>query len=101
MKISQAEWEAKGKELFGEDKRNWRFVCPKCKDVKSFNDVKEKYPESRGCGWQPGRECIGRYIEEIDCDWAAYGLFRGPLIIVVNGGGEVPYFDFAGNPFSK
>lgn len=65
--------------------------------------MKDKYSELRKLiEWQPGRECIGRYIKEIDCDWASYGLFRGPVIVIASDTGEeVPYFDFAGNPFSK
>lgn len=58
MKVSQAEWEAKGRELFGEDKCNWRFVCPKCGDECSLNEVKERYSELKGCGWQSGRDGI-------------------------------------------
>lgn len=101
MKISQAEWEAKGRELFGEDKCNWRFVCPKCGDERSLNEVKERYPELKGRGWSPGTECLGRYADDVDCDWASYGLFRGPLIVIATeDGSEVPYFDFSGKPFT-
>jgi hypothetical protein len=101
MTISQADWEAKGRELFGNDKAAWRFHCPACHDELSMAEAREKYPELKGCGWSPGQECIGRHTDKVDCDWAAYGLFRGPLIIVANDDGrEVAMFDFAGKPFT-
>lgn len=101
MKISQVDWEKKGVELFGDDKWNWRFVCPKCGDERSLNEVKDEYPELKGRGWRPGQECIGRCVIGIGCDWAAYGLFRGPVIVMATeNSSEVPYFDFAGRLFT-
>jgi hypothetical protein len=42
-------------------------------------------------------ECIGRYTGGMEgpdkCDWAAFGLFRGPVIIM-NDGKEVAAFKF-------
>ena len=34
------------------------------------------------------------------CDWASYGLFRGPVIVIMKDGKEVPIFDFDGRPFT-
>lgn len=63
--------------------------------------MKEEYPELKGRGWQLGRECLGRYVDDVDCNWASYGLFRGPLIVIATEDGrEVLYFDFAGKPFT-
>lgn len=94
--IKQHEWELVGEALFGEDKINWRFQCPVCGNVQSIAIAKEKWPELEGRGWQPHTECIGRYLEERGgCDWAAYGLFQGPVLIEVDGADRpIASFDF-------
>jgi len=101
MAVKLADWEAKGVELFGEDRCNWRFVCPSCGDVQSVNTAKKNYPELKGKGWAPAQECIGRYLEDAGCNWCSYGLFRGPLLIELEDGKEVGYFDFDGKPYTK
>jgi len=80
-KVTSEQWEAMGRELYGEDKQNWQFQCPMCGNVQSIAIAKKRWPELEGVGWQPWGECVGRYLEEPGCDWAAYGLFRGPVII--------------------
>lgn len=100
MTITEQEWVAKGTEFFGDDREVWKFVCPACGDELSLAEAMEKYPELRGCNWAPGQECIGRYTDKVDCDWCAYGLFRGPLLIKREDGRETPAFDFAGKPFT-
>lgn len=83
MVIEHAEWEALGVKLFGPDKAAWAFECPMCHNVASIELAKAKWPALRGRGWQPWAECIGRYIEAKEaCDWAAYGLFRGPIQVI-------------------
>lgn len=80
-KVTIEQWEAVGRELYGEDKHKWRFQCPMCGLVQSIELAKQLWPELKGKGWQPWSECVGRYLEGTGCDWAAYGLFRGPLEI--------------------
>jgi hypothetical protein len=86
LTLSHEEWLAKGKELFGEDFEQWRFVCPVCKNVArtgEFKPFKDKgaNPDSATC------ECIGRYVPgsaeafgekkpKRPCNYAGYGLFR-------------------------
>lgn len=100
--IHQATWEAKGEQLFGTNKEDWRFVCPACGHVASIAKIRAELPELKGKRWAPGQECVGRFTDKVDCDWCAYGLFRGPLVITAaNDGREVPYFDFEGRPFTR
>jgi hypothetical protein len=51
-----------------------------------------------------GQECIGRSLGALrknekytgrGCDWCAYGLFRGPWIVVMPDGQEVGSFPLA------
>lgn len=99
--ITEKEWRDKGNELFGGEQTNWRFQCPACGNVASIEMAKEKWPEVKGKGWNPSSECIGRYTDKVKCDWAAYGLFAGPLFVKENGGEKsIPLFDFEGKVFT-
>ena len=95
-----AEYKAKGVELFGPDPHDWVFTCPACGNRASVSLAKERWPELEGKGWRPWSECVGRYTREAGCDWAAYGLFCGPLKLTDEGKPEVYAFDFAGHPFT-
>jgi hypothetical protein len=98
--IPEAEWKAKGQELFGPDMHTWKFVCPACGHVASVDLAKRRWPELEGKGWRPWSECIGRHTRRGGCDWAAYGLFCGPLKIK-HADGKISFaFDFVGHPFS-
>lgn len=71
-----------------------KFVCPSCGLTSSPNDFK-------ALGVDPERaakECIGRHDPERGCDWAAYGLFRGPEFVLHADGSESPVFAFAEVP---
>ena len=100
MTVTKAEWEAEGEELFGPDKEGWIFVCPQCGSEMSIARARAEFPALKGSGWNPSSECIGRYLPGVGCDWAAYGLFRGPLFVDIGDGSEVSAFDFAGKPFT-
>lgn len=102
--LTKAEWEAKGRELFGDDQDKWTFVCPSCGHEASVETVRAKYAEHlpglRERGYRIEAECIGRYIHGVGCNWAAYGLFGGPLVVDCGDGLTVRAFDFAGKPFT-
>lgn len=93
-KLTQAEWEADGTRLFGEDKERWRFRCPRCSHTASIADARATMLALKGSGWNPSAECVGRYLPDRGCDWAAYGLLRGPVIVTMPDGHEVPAFAF-------
>lgn len=103
---TQAEFMAEAKARFGDDPLKWAFSCPRCKDVATPQDFKD-------AGADPnmiGQECIGRSLGALKgpptkdggesiakrgCDWAAYGLFGGPWMVVMPNGKEIPSFRFA------
>lgn len=119
-RMTHAEFLATLTERFGIDAANWAFVCPNCKDIATGADLKaalEEHPRTRRDGSTTsasqilGQECIGRTLgalawagdqwdrkreagESRGCDWAAYGLFRGPLIVDTEHG-EIPSFEIA------
>jgi hypothetical protein len=72
-------------------KLDCKFVCPNCGLASSPNDFKALgiLPE------RAAKECIGRHTKECGCDWAAYGLFRGPAFVALPDGGTSPVFEFA------
>lgn len=90
---NKVEWFKKGQSLFGENYRAWKFVCPCCKRVTSVS-------EYEAVGGEPDdayRNCIGRFTGgragPHKCDWAAYGLFRGPSEIL-DGNTGIAVFNF-------
>lgn len=105
-KLTFEEWESKGIELFGEDKMQWRFVCPACHHVASTQDYKDAgAPEGA-----VGVSCIGRWTKPVrrafslddvgdpeghPCDYAGYGLFRLNPVRITRENVEYHYFDFA------
>jgi len=103
--FTQDEWLAKGNELFGEELKEWKWVCPACGRVtsgKEFDDL----------GKDPNfafQNCIGRCngnMKPADpknkknnlngCDWTAGGLFilDGCYKVTTNEGKEVIAFPF-------
>lgn len=101
---TEAEWKAKGIELFGEDMDGWRFVCPQCGNVESAKKVRLEHADAldrlRSGRYAIESECIGRHLPGVGCDWAAYGLFRGPVFVRRDSGADTPVFDFDGKPFT-
>jgi len=93
---TKSEWEEKGKKLFGEDKMKWEFKCPVCKKSQSV----ESFREFKDSGAKPDdayQQCRGRFTGgkkgPDKCDWAAFGLFRGPDS-VTHEGKEIFVFPF-------
>jgi len=89
-------WEQRGRDLWGDDKREWLFECPVCKHVASANDYQR-------AGAPPGAvafSCLGRWIEGAKaafeasgkgpCTYAGGGLFKlNPITITDGDGGPV------------
>lgn len=92
-------WLAKGRELFGADYENWKFVCPACKKVRAVSDY-EPYKDKGATPDSAATECLGRYTGGRNgpdkCDWAAYGLFAGPSFVTNDNGKRIPCFMFDG-----
>ena len=94
---SHQEWIVRGRELFGPDPMKWRFRCPMCKAIRTPEDFRP-FKTKGATADSAATECLGRYTGGASgphrCDWAAYGLFRGPDLIAV-AGGEKAVFEFA------
>lgn len=94
MKQTLDEWQAEAKRRFGEKVLDWKFVCPRCGNIQSGRDFTNLGISAQSVYL----ECVGRHYIEVECSWAAYGLF-GTLgkgrIVVMPGGKEVEVFDFA------
>lgn len=90
---------AEARERFGDDPKLFAFACPQCKDVATIQDfIDAGNPEAAG------QHCVGRDLGVLSrppgvdsrawggrgCDWAAYGLFRGPWEIVLPAEGDKP-----------
>lgn len=113
---TQDEFLAELRRRFGDDWHNWAFVCPSCGDVATgadferalreagLEDAEGKVKVSRCLG----QECIGRVSGALSmsaehwtqsgrrgCDWCAFGLFRGPEIVVLPDGKEIYSFRIA------
>lgn len=102
-KQSVAEWLEEAEQLFGKDKKQWKFECPACGHVASIGDFINEGADHNDAY----QVCIGRVNGKgtknqkdlgDGCNWAAYGLF-GVLgkgrTIVSEGGKDVEVFDFA------
>lgn len=84
------EWIAEGTRLFGGMDKilDWRFRCPACGNVATVREFKEAGAKDADTA---AKNCIGRFVGNRGCDWAAYGLFD---ICAVHVDG-VPVFEFA------
>lgn len=118
--LTQAELVAEARKRFGDNPLDWAFKCPNCGDVATGHDFNKALAENprKNRDDQPvmtsdvlGQECIGRTLGALKgpagtdggrgeagrgCDWAAYGLFRGPWEIVLPDGRSMWGFPLAG-----
>lgn len=102
-RMTQNEMTAEMVRRFGSDPKRWAFVCPSCGDVASVQD----FIDAGAKTGRVGQECIGRSLgalkreqpkggyKDRGCDWCAYGLFRGPMFVVMPDGREVASFRIA------
>lgn len=95
---TESEWLAEGERLFGPNKLDWKFRCPRCGHVQTAEDFKP-YSVNGAIPNCATDRCIGRFDRSItDCDWAAFGLLTLPgtrLVIPENQEEPVRAFDFA------
>jgi hypothetical protein len=103
--LTHRQWMALAWLLFKtSDKLDWRFVCPSCKTSWSVREFRDSGQDA-DCAYQ---QCIKRKaacerdVQELPkgmCDWAAFGLFRGPWVVKLKddeGAHEIPVFPYAG-----
>jgi hypothetical protein len=105
--MTRPEWLKKGKDLFGEDFRDWKFVCPICGTIQSARDFFAAGVEAEKVSSYLGFSCIGRFTkagpykkegpQQKGCDWTLGGLFHLHRVEVTDEEGKVhPVFEFAG-----
>jgi len=108
LTMTEEEFRADGKRLFGDDQFKWKFQCPLCGNIQSAEDFRQ-YKDKGATTCSAFRECIGRYTEEpycafgknpkakktSPCDYAAYGLFQIGNTVKMASGKEVTVFPFA------
>lgn len=103
-KLTQDELLAELRAAYGDDPMQWAFACPNCKTVttgQALSDALKAYPRQRRNGERTitsdllGTECIGRTDPEQGCNWAAYGLFRGPWEVELSSGESMWCFPIA------
>lgn len=95
------QWREEAAARFGEKTAYWKFVCPSCSGVQSPQDFIKHGLEPQDAANAAYQECIGRKVQGIGCDWAAFGLFgtlgKGREVITPEGK-TVEVFDFAPVP---
>lgn len=84
---TKEQWLEEGRKRFGNDFEDWKFICPKCGNIASGIEFKNVGADINSIYV----DCIGRYVSDKGCNWAAYGLFD---ICTVHVEGT-PVFDFA------
>ncbi len=105
VKLTHKEWLAKGRELFGANFRDWKFVCPNCDNIQSGRDFHEAGHIASPFADQAYFSCIGRWIEGCKgeflknklspCNYTNGGLFDfAPLRVVDDSGEEHSAFEF-------
>lgn len=116
VRRTQAELREELIKRFGNDWRTWAFVCPSCGDVATGADFEaelHKFGLEDADGRVSverylGQQCIGRVMGCLSgsmtawraaggrgCDWVAFGLFRGPEVVVRPDGKEIYSFRIA------
>lgn len=117
VRRTQQEFREELVQRFGTDWRDWAFVCPHCGDVATGGDFDRELRvaglavdgERSGAERYLGQQCIGRVMGALSmsaehwdktagkrgCDWCAFGLFRGPDVVVLPDGTEIYSFKMA------
>jgi hypothetical protein len=91
--ITLKEWKVKGEKLFGPDYKEWKFVCPACKGVQSYKDFDGVADDPENYFFF---SCIGRFKENVGCDWTLGGLLQIHKTEVIDEEGKAhPVFEFA------
>lgn len=95
--VTLGEWHAEGKERFGGDPKQWKFICPGCGHVQSYQDFLDLGMEPKMAQGFVGFSCIGRWKGGVEfgeqdegngCIYAGGGLFRVNPVLVEYGGPE-------------
>ena len=93
-KISLAEYGRRGNKKFGTDRKLWRYKCPKCGGIQTYQDFMDNEifdPDDKYMF-----SCIGRWVKGRGCDWTLGGSFKIHKMEVKTLDGKYhPIFEFA------
>lgn len=59
-RLRHDDWVAEGRERFGEDSTDWKYVCPSCGQVQSLRDFLAAGTRPREASTVVGFACVGR-----------------------------------------
>jgi hypothetical protein len=93
------DWVSELKKRFGNDSKQWAFVCPACgntQTIQDFIDLKIENPQDKVFF-----SCIGRYTITKGCDWTLGGLLQINKQTVIKDGRATPVFEMAPAPASS
>lgn len=94
--ISLDQFLSEAKEKFGEDPKNWLFICPVCKTIQGYYDFKKVGLEDDKILKYIAFSCIGRFTDDKGCDWTLGGFLQIHKLEVMDDEGEHhPRFEFA------
>lgn len=99
--MTEEEWRAEGKKLFGDDPMKWRFRCPSCDNAV----IVEQYKAAGAPDTAIAFSCVGRWMPETTaqifdkrkgyCNYAGGGLFGlNPITVIEQDGTEHHVFAF-------
>lgn len=98
-------WIEEGIRRFGEDRRDWRFVCPACGFVQSYWNFHDAGLHHDQIDRKLAYSCVGRVVGHHDtpmgtkpgpCNYSGGGLFRLNPVAVLDDQGQVHHlFAFA------
>lgn len=95
LTMTKEEFNAKGRELYGELGRFWLFKCPNCGKHQRGQDFLDAGISEEEARRLTGFSCIGRVKPSLGCNWTLGGLFKIHKMEVVCPDGEsVPHFEF-------
>lgn len=97
-RLDRDEWLARGRELYGEDMRQWKFRCVACGHVQSHELAVARNPDIGDTSGWIAFACEGRHDSSVGCDWTLGGLFQIHELEVVDGERRTPCFEFADDP---
>jgi len=90
--VTLDEWKKEGKELFGEDVKNWVFQCPNCKGKQTYQDFEGLTTDPQDVFYY---SCIGRFKQGVGCNWTLGGLFQiHEKEVIGEDGKPVPVMEF-------
>lgn len=108
--VFHKDWIADGTKRFGENRRNWRFVCPLCDYEASAQDWLDLGASQGSIGFA----CVGRWYPDDKpvqgafggqkkkgqpCDYTGGGLFAlNPIRVVTDDDKVIDCFNFAEKP---